>query len=67
MCGLSLALTALSLFLLMLNLDTYIFYNWLERTLVAVGYSAVRAIIGSRTREKPIGWLFWAIGNSYAE
>ena len=62
MCALSLALTALSLLLLILNLDVYIYYNWLETTLVAVGYSAVGAIIASRTRENPIGWLFCAIG-----
>jgi cytochrome b subunit of formate dehydrogenase len=62
MCALSLALTALNLFLLILNLSVYSYYYWLETTLVAVGYSTVGAIIASRCRENPIGWLFCTIG-----
>ena len=62
MCALSLALTALSLFLLILNLSIYTYYYWLETTLVTVGYSTVGAVVASRSRENPIGWLFCAIG-----
>jgi hypothetical protein len=42
-------------------------YYWLETTvLLAVGYSAVGAIVASRLTESPIGWLFCAIGLSFA-
>src|SRR5215210_5602155 len=63
-CALSLALTALSVLLLVLLLrsDTPIYYYWLETSLVAVGYSTVGAIVASRLPESPIGWLFCAIG-----
>jgi hypothetical protein len=63
-CALSLALTALSVLLLVLLLrsDTPIYYYWLETSMVAVGYSTVGAIVASRLPESPIGWLFCAIG-----
>jgi hypothetical protein len=68
MCVVSLALTALSLVLLSLNLSrpgvpTY--YYWLENTVVAVGYSTVGAVVAPRLRESPIGWLFCTIGLSF--
>jgi cytochrome b subunit of formate dehydrogenase len=63
-CALSLALTALSVLLivLLLNSDTPIYYYWLETSMVAVGYSTVGAVVASRLPESPIGWLFCAIG-----
>jgi hypothetical protein len=63
--ALSLALTALSLLLLTLNLshpDVSLYYYWLETTLVAVGYSTVGAVVASRMPTSFIGWLFCTIG-----
>src|SRR5215216_7647413 len=66
MCALSLALTALSLFLLVLNLshpDVPIHPYWGINTLLAVGFSPVGAVIVPRLSPKnPTGWLFCAIG-----
>jgi hypothetical protein len=66
-CALCLALTGLSVLLivLLLNSDTPIYYYWLETSMVAVGYSTVGAIIANRLPESPIGWLFCAIGLSF--
>ncbi len=68
-CALSLALTALSLFLLVLNLsypDVPIHPYWELNTLFAVGFSPVGAVIVPRISPKnPIGWLFCAIGLSF--
>src|SRR5215208_5080984 len=65
-CTLSLALTALSLLLLVLNLshpDVPIHPYWTVNTLIAVGFAPVGAVIVSRgSPENPIGWLFCAIG-----
>jgi hypothetical protein len=63
-CALSLALTALTVLLIVLLLrsDTPIYYYWLETSMVAVGYSTVGAIVASRLPKSPIGWLFCAIG-----
>jgi two-component system NarL family sensor kinase len=63
-CALSLALTALTVLLIVLLLrsDTPIYYYWLETSMVALGYSTVGAIVASRLPESPIGWLFCAIG-----
>jgi hypothetical protein len=69
LCALSIALTALSLLLLALTLndpDAPINYYWLETTVIAVSYSTVGAIVAPRLRESPIGWLFCAIGLSFA-
>src|SRR5918993_941711 len=67
-CALSLALTALSVLLIVLLLrsDTPIYYYWLETSMVAVGYSTVGAIVASRLPESPIGWLFCGIALSFA-
>jgi hypothetical protein len=69
MCTLSLALTALSIFLLVLNLshpDVPIYPFWAENILFAVGFSPVGAVLAPRLPPKsPIGWLFCAIGLSY--
>jgi hypothetical protein len=65
MCALSLALTALSLLLLVLNIaypDVPIYPYPVENTLLAVGYSIVGAVISPRTPQNPIGWLLCTIG-----
>jgi hypothetical protein len=65
----SLALTALSLLLLVLNFshpNVAIYPYWLENILFAVGYSTVGAIIASRSSpQNLVGWLFCAIGLSF--
>jgi hypothetical protein len=63
-CALSLALTALSFFLmaLILRLDTPIYFFGLGLTVVAMGYSVIGAIIASRLPNQPIGWICCAIG-----
>jgi hypothetical protein len=63
LCGLSLALTALSILLLALNLshpDAHVYDYWLENTLLAVSFSIIGAIIASRLSANPLGWLFCA-------
>jgi hypothetical protein len=69
MCALSLALTALSLFLLVLNLshpDVPIYLYWADNTLLAIGNSTVGAVIVPRLSPRnPIGWLFCATGLSF--
>ncbi len=63
--ALSIALTALSFLLLVLNLsqpDTSIYHFWVENTLLAVGYSTVGAVIVSRHPENTIGWIFCTVG-----
>jgi hypothetical protein len=69
MCALSLALTALSLFLLVLNLsypDVPIHPYWAVNTLVAIGFSTVGAVIVPHLSPKnPVGWLFCAVGLSF--
>jgi hypothetical protein len=66
MCAFSLALTALSLLLLVLNLShpgVPIHPYWTVNTLLAVGFSPVGAIIVPRiSLRNPIGWLFCVIG-----
>jgi hypothetical protein len=63
-CALSLALTALSFFLmaLILRLDTPIYFFWLSLTITAIGYSVIGAVIASRLPNQPIGWICCAIG-----
>ena len=67
LCALSLALTALSLLLivLLLRTDAPIYYYWLETSMVSAGYSTVGAIVASRLPHSPIGWLFCAIGFTF--
>jgi hypothetical protein len=60
---LSLALTALSLLLLALNLShsvAHVYDYWLENTVLAVSFSIIGAIIASRLPANPLGWLFCA-------
>jgi hypothetical protein len=68
--ALSLALTALSLLLLGLNLsrpDVPVYSFWAENVLFSIGYSAVGAVIVPRMpQENRIGWLFCAIGLLWA-
>jgi hypothetical protein len=70
MWALSLALTALSLLLLVLNLsrpDVPIYSFWAENVLFSIGYSTVGAVIVPRMpQENRIGWLFCAIGLTWA-
>src|SRR5918997_2375329 len=69
LCVLSLALTALSLLFLTLALlrpEVPKNYYWLETTVIAASYSTVGAFVAPRLRESPIGWLFCAIGLSFA-
>ena len=61
MCALSLALTALSLMLFVLNLShpsVHTFDYWAEYTVTAIAGSTVGAIIASRRPDNPIGWIF---------
>jgi hypothetical protein len=64
LCGLSLVLTALSLFLFALNLSysgahDYDYY-WLQNAVQAGSFSIIGAIIASRLPANPVGWLICA-------
>jgi hypothetical protein len=69
MCALSLALTALSLFLLLLNLsypDVPIDPYWEVNTVAAVTLSTVGAVtVPHLSPRNPIGWLFCVTGLSF--
>ena len=59
MCTLSIALTALALLLLALNLshpNTHIFDWWISNALTVIDVT-VGAIVASRRPENPVGWL----------
>src|SRR5215217_1049514 len=65
LCVLSLALTALSLLLFILNLsypNTHLYEPWLDNTLTAISYAPVGALIASRHPENPVGWLLCLSG-----
>src|SRR5919199_2781959 len=70
LCVLSLALTALSLFLLTLSFShpgVHIFDHWVDSTLAAIVFSIVGAVIAPRTPpHNPIGWLFCVVGLLFA-
>jgi hypothetical protein len=66
MCALSLALAGAGLLLLAANriyLGVPVFEEWVEDTVIAVGFSTVGAVIAYRFPPRnPIGWLFCAPG-----
>ena len=70
LCVLSLALTALSLFLLARSIShpgVHIFDHWVDSTLAAIVFSIVGAVIAPRTPpHNPIGWLFCVVGLLFA-
>jgi uncharacterized membrane protein YhdT len=64
-CGLALALTALSLFLLALNHsqpNTHIYAPWLDNTLTGISFAPVGALIASRHPANSVGWLLCLYG-----
>src|SRR5215211_6827967 len=65
-CALALSLTALGLFLLLVNLSrpgVYIYEHWLEDTLFVMSSSIVGAVIISRSDHRNlVGWLFCVTG-----
>jgi hypothetical protein len=68
MWALSLALTGLSLWFLILNLShpnvpDYLY--WAEDTLLAAGYSTVGAVAASHRPRNPVGWVLCSIGLSW--
>jgi hypothetical protein len=66
--ALSLALTVLSLWLLILNLshpDVPVYLYWAEDTLLAVGYSTVGAVAASHRPGNAVGWVLCSIGLSW--
>jgi len=67
MCAVSLALAAGGLLLLVLSRearpDVPVFAQWAEDAVVAVGFSALGAIVAPRfPPNNPIGWLFCSLG-----
>ncbi len=65
LCALSLVLTALSLWLLSLNLShpgTPMYEPWLDNTLGALSYAPIGALIASRRPANPVGWLVCLYG-----
>jgi len=65
MWTLSLALTVLSLWLLILNRahpGVPVYLYWAEDTLLAVGYSTVGAVAASHRPSNPVGWVLCSIG-----
>jgi len=68
MWALSIALTVLSLWLLIVNLthpSVPVYLYWAEDTLLAVGYSTVGAVAASHRPSNPVGWVLCSIGLSW--
>jgi hypothetical protein len=66
--ALSIALTVLSLWFLILNLshpNVPVYLYRAEDTLLAVGYSTVGAVAASNRPENPVGWVLCSIGLSW--
>jgi hypothetical protein len=69
LCALSLALTALGLLLLALNLshlEAHVFDYWLVNAVQVGSFSIIGAIIASRLPANPVGWLFCAAASFIA-
>jgi uncharacterized membrane protein YhdT len=69
LCGLSLALAAISLLLLALNIsypNPYIYDYWLENTVAALSFAPVGALIAARRPENPVGWLLCLLGVAFS-
>jgi hypothetical protein len=67
--ALSIALTVLSIWLLVLSLSqpgVLIFVHWIEAIVLAVGFSTVGALVAPRHSQNPMGWIFCAVGLLYA-
>ena len=65
LCALSLALTALGLWLSNLNLShpgTPVYEPWLDNTLGALSYAPIGALVASRRPANPVGWLVCLYG-----
>ena len=65
LCALSLALTALGLLLLALNLShpsAYLYDFWLDNTIGAISFAPVGALIAARRPANPVGWLMCLYG-----
>lgn len=63
----SVAMTALSILILVVNLshpNIHVFDYWLEDTVIALVFSITGTVIVSRRPENLIGWLFCALGLS---
>jgi hypothetical protein len=68
MWALSIGLTMLSLWLLILNLShpkVPVYLYWAEDTLLAVGYSTVGAVAASHRPGNAVGWVLCSIGLSW--
>ena len=68
MWALSIGLTMLSLWLLILNLshpNVPVYLYWAEDTLLAVGYSTVGPVAASHRPKNPVGWVLCSIGLSW--
>jgi hypothetical protein len=68
MWALSIGLTMLSLWLLILNLShpkVPVYLYWAEDTLLAVSYSTVGAVAASHRPGNPVGWVLCSIGLSW--
>jgi hypothetical protein len=68
MWALSIGLTMLSLWLLILNLshpNVPVYRYWAEDTLLAVGYSTVGAVAASHRPGNAVGWVLCSIGLSW--
>jgi hypothetical protein len=64
-CLLSLALTALNLFLLALNWsypNVHIVDYWLENLVATIAFATIGAVIASHYPSNPVGWIYSAIG-----
>ena len=67
--ALSMALTVLSIWLLVLSLSqpaVHIFVHWIEAIILAMGFSTVGALVAPRYSQNPMGWIFCAVGLLYA-